>query len=93
MATENQKFWSRWIVTGVIFAMVSTISGFMFTKVTAMPETYATQSVVKEVKQDAAEDRDRIREAVKDGFDRVIIEQRRINDSIKDLNEYLRDHQ
>lgn len=93
MATEGQKFWSRWIITAVVFGIVSCISGFMFTKVTAIPENYSTKVETEVVKEDAAEDRDRIRETVKDGFDRVVTEQRRITDAIQDLNEYLRDHQ
>lgn len=95
MATEKTKFWSRWIITAVVFGVLGTIGSFMFAKVTAMPETYPTKTEfserITEVKDDASEDRDRIRKDLKDAVDRIATEQRGVVEVVNELNRYLRD--
>ena len=42
--SDGTKFYSRWITTGVVLGILGFLGTFLFTKVTAIPETYPTKS-------------------------------------------------
>ena len=45
--SDSQKFWGRWITTTGVLAILGFFGTFLFTKVTAIPETYPTKGELK----------------------------------------------
>lgn len=82
--------WIIGIVATAILTAALALGGWNLNKTASIPATYATKDEVKDVKDDAEKDRDRIRQDVQRSLDGMVTEQRSIKDSINDLNRYLR---
>ena len=82
------------IGAGVIITIAVGLGGWSLVETASVPKTYATKvevdQKVTDVKRDTAEDRNRIREQLKEAVDNMVIEQRYIRDTVDELNRYLR---
>lgn len=76
---------------GVLVTIAVGLGGWNLSETADVPKVYSTKAEVKEVKDDAAKDRDEIRQDVKEGFVDLRTEQRRVVDTVNELNRYLRD--
>lgn len=82
--SDAQKFWTRWIITGLVFGILSTIGSFIFARVVEMPEKYTLKKDANIVHQEIKEEVQRTQEQLDKGIQRVV-------DKIDEIQIYLRD--
>ncbi len=96
MATESQKFWSRWIITAVVFGILSTMGSYIFARVTEIPTIYCTKeeslrrdTELKDEMEKHNEELNHKQEVMQEKMDRGFT---RILEKIDEIQIYLRNH-
>jgi len=89
MSINGSVKWIVGIIIGAFLTGAVALGGWNLNKTASIPEKYSTKEELKEIKEDAQDDRDKIRQDVADKFDQLSTEQRYIRDSVDDIKNIL----
>lgn len=94
--SDGQKFYSRWITTGVVLGVLGFLGTFLFTRVTAIPETYATKvetvAIEERIKEDVNKDLEHVQreqssleKLVEQGLEGIMKAQEALHEDVREI--------